>query len=95
MICLIPTHYKVPMSENTPKNNFLFPQVENAQSSSKTDLFQLEFPLFFSLRLLAKKSSRFLEVFTIFVLCLNLLKCPMQEKILPFVLIHTPENNPL
>ena len=55
MICLIPTHYKVPMSENTPKNNFLFPQVENAQSSSKTDLFQLEFPLFITMRLLAKK----------------------------------------
>jgi hypothetical protein len=61
----------------------------------KTDQFQFEFPLLFSVRLLVKKSSRFLEIFTIFVLCLNLLKCQMQEKIWSYVLIHTPENNPL
>jgi hypothetical protein len=95
MICLIPTHYKVPMSENTPKNNVLFPQVENAQSSSKTDLFQLEFPLFITTRLLAKKSSGFLGVSTISLLYLNLLKCPMHEEILPYVLAHILENNPL
>jgi hypothetical protein len=82
------------MSENTQKNDFLRPLVKDAQILSKTDLFQIEFPLFFSLILLAKKGSRFLEVSTKFVLCLNLPECPMHKQILPYVLAHIPENNP-
>jgi hypothetical protein len=83
------------MSANTPKNICLCPLGKNAQILSKTDLFQFEFPLVFSLILLAKKSSRSLEVYTIFVLRLNLLKCPMHKQILPCILAHIPENNPL
>ena len=83
------------MSGNALKNNLLCPQVKNAQILSKTDLFQLEFSLFLSLRLFVKKSSRFLEVSTKFVLGLNLLKCPMHKKILTYVLAHIPKNNPL
>ena len=95
MVLLIATQFKWPMSRKDLKNIFLHTQVKNGPILSKTDQFQLKVPLFFCLRLLVKKSSKFLKVSTIFVWCLNLLKCPMHKTILPYVLAHIPKNNPL
>ena len=67
---------------------------ENIILTQYLTVLTVNFPLFFSLRLLVQKRSMFLEVSTIFVFCLNLLKCPIHRKILPYIFAHiTVINN--
>ena len=53
------------------------------------------FCLFFSMGFAVKNCQLLPEISVIFLLCLNLLKCPVNTKLLPYVLAQISEYNHL
>jgi hypothetical protein len=68
----------------------------------ETDNFDLRigwlnnvFCLFFSMGRAVKNDQLIPEISVIFCMCLNLLKCPINTKHLPYVMLYIAEYNPL
>jgi hypothetical protein len=79
------------MSGNGLKNNSSSPQVKNAPIGLRTGFLNSVFCVFFSLGLPVKNGQLHTEIFLIFLSCLNLLKCPINKKLLPRVKAHISE----